>query len=135
MSSTSNIWRGRRKLDEPLRQRPLAHVLQAERLGDGGDDQSGIADRGKAAKTDPIREVRCDPLSDREGEASLARPTRARQREEPDCGFIEERTNGSDLCLSPDEWREGQRESEQHQGACLGYVSALLFGRAAARSA
>ena len=96
--------------DEPLRQRSTAHVMQAERLGNGGDDQSGIADRSKVGEDRPVREARCDPLSDCKGEASLARPTWARQREEPNCGLIEERTNSSNLCLSPDEWCEGQRE-------------------------
>ena len=63
-------------------QRPLSRFPQTERLGDGRDDQIGIADGGQRHEPDPVGEVRTQLLGHVQCHAGFAHASRTRQRDE-----------------------------------------------------
>src|SRR3954453_6388166 len=95
------------KAHQLLRRRPLAAVLQTERVGDRRDNQSRIADGGEVNPDHAIGEVPCQIVSKRLGQARLTDPTGASERQERD-GFIYEQSPSlGELLLSADEANAG----------------------------
>ena len=108
---------------EQFLERTAAHIAQAERLGDSGDDEGGVADRRQVDERDPVGKGRGDVLGDPEGEAGLADAAGTGQGQEANVVPQQEVADSGHLSLASDERRkrEGQgadvlvRLSDSHE--------------------
>src|SRR3954471_24417677 len=70
--------------DEPLQQRTPAHLAQPQRLGNGSNEETRIADRIERNEGDAVRERSEEIGTDPQGEAGLADSTGTGQRHQTD---------------------------------------------------
>ena len=87
-------------------QRPLSRFPQTKRLGDGRDDQVGIADGGQRHEPDPVGEVRTQLLGHVQCHAGFAHASRTRQRDEAHV-LTQEQVVGGIHFLLPSNERSG----------------------------
>jgi hypothetical protein len=82
-------------------ERAVAAVLEgAQRLGEGGDDALGVADRRERDEAAAVFEARCGASGELEGEARLPDPARAREREQADVGVGEQGARRGEILLA-----------------------------------
>lgn len=81
-----------------------------QRPRDGRSDEGIAVDWSQGHEPDAVREVTGDGLRSGDGEARLAHPTGARQRQQANVPLPQPIDDGGDLPLAPDEGRQGNRQ-------------------------
>jgi hypothetical protein len=90
--------------------RLTAEGNQAQRLGDGREDELRLADGGERNKANTVGEAVRYVSGDLEGEAGLADAAGAGQRDEPDIVLFQKTVDGRHLRLTSDQRRERNGE-------------------------
>jgi hypothetical protein len=78
-----------------------AALVQAKRLGDGGQEQTGLAEGCQADRDRAVGEGAGEGCSDLLGQAGLAHPTRTGQGHQPHLGPLQERLHRHCLVFAP----------------------------------
>src|SRR5207248_2287859 len=91
---------------EQIEQGPRCSLFEIEGLGDGGDDQGGVAEGGERNEVDAIGKVSEQVGGDLQGQAGFAAAAGAGEGEEADLGATQEGTDSRYLMLAPKEGRE-----------------------------
>src|SRR4051812_9340918 len=91
------------RLIELIAQGATATVLDPERAGNDDADQGGTIDRRQWHEDDVVAELLGQLSRGLDGQARLANPARAGQREEPHLGLAQETEDGGKLLLPPDQ--------------------------------
>ncbi len=95
---------------------PSGRLLEAEGLGEHRRRQRCVARRGQIHEGDPVSEARRDHASHLHGQARLARPADAGQRDQPR-PVVYQPQDQRDLAFAAHEGRQGLRETG---GALMG---------------
>ena len=82
---------------------PSAHLVQTQRLGNSGDDESRLAERVEGNEPDPVREGTDQLGRDLESQPGLADPTRAGEGEQADIRAEQQTGNRGGFALAADE--------------------------------
>jgi hypothetical protein len=110
------------KCFEEVQQGSRSTLFEVERLGDGGHNQVGAADRSERDKGDTVSEIIKQVGGDLESKAGLADTTGAGKGHKTDVGAAQEGTGCRHLVLAPDEGGELRGQIVLRPGFRLGWL-------------
>ncbi len=97
-------------IGQAVAQGTAAHLAQTQRLGDGGDDETRLAEGVEGHEPDPVRERIGHLGRDLDGQPGLANPAGAGEGQQADVGAEQQGGGRGSLALAADEGSERGRQ-------------------------